>query len=229
MIKTTFKGMVNGQEFTSVDDYNKEVMRLLESGEPFEANTSTQVIEENEPEDEAQPIEVPPTESQELEPQSTEVLEDSLQKILDRFTGGPDDHLILKNFNEFMDQNMKMVFDTIGKFNIDDLIKFVLSLKGEADVIKKMADKNTLALAGAEDLITDITEEIKDLKQEESDLQRELKAVQDYLDERKKDLDKEVNKASILRTSGCLLSRAMASYTDSAKKASERLKELDKH
>lgn len=229
MIKKTFKGIVNGQEFTSIDDYNNEVMRLLDSGEPFEASTSTQVIEENEPDDPTQPIEVPPTESQELEPQSTEVLEDSLQNILDRFTGGPDDHLILKNFNEFMDQNMKMVFDTIGKFNIDDLIKFVLSLKGEADVIKKMADKNTLALAGVEDLITDIAEDIEDSKQDESDLQKELKEVQDYIDEREKDLDKEINKANILRTSGCLLSKAMASYTDSAKKASERLKELDKH
>ena len=238
MIKRTFKGIVNGQEFTSIDDYNAEVMRLLESGEPFQASTSTQVLEENEPEDEAKPIEVPPTGEyceEPGEPMSTDVLKESLQKILDRFTGGPDDKFILKNFNEFMDQNMNMVYDTIGKFSIDDLIKFVLSLKGEADVIKAMADDNCVALTNSEDLIGDIAEEIEDLKRDESDLQEELKAVQkelkdvqDYLDEREKDLDIEKNKVNILRNSGSLLTRAMTSYRDSATRASERLKELGK-
>lgn len=45
MKKTIFKGTINGKEFTTVQDYNQEIMKLQAEGKPFNANSNTQVVE----------------------------------------------------------------------------------------------------------------------------------------------------------------------------------------
>ena len=44
MKKTVFKGTVNGIHFDNVKDYNEYLTKLLEAGEPVEAETSTQTV-----------------------------------------------------------------------------------------------------------------------------------------------------------------------------------------
>lgn len=48
MKKLVFKGVINGKEFNSIESYNKEIQRLIESGEPCEANTETTLVDVNE-------------------------------------------------------------------------------------------------------------------------------------------------------------------------------------
>lgn len=45
MKKTIFKGTINGKEFTTVQDYNQEIMKLQAEGKPFNASSNTQVVE----------------------------------------------------------------------------------------------------------------------------------------------------------------------------------------
>ena len=45
-MRTQFKGTINGKEFTRVQDYNAEMQRLIAAGEPINAHTDTQTIEE---------------------------------------------------------------------------------------------------------------------------------------------------------------------------------------
>ena len=45
MKKTVFKGTVNGIHFDNVKDYNEYLTKLIEAGEPIEAETSTQTID----------------------------------------------------------------------------------------------------------------------------------------------------------------------------------------
>lgn len=45
MKKTVFKGTVNGIHFDNVKEYNEYLTKLLEAGEPVEAETSTQTID----------------------------------------------------------------------------------------------------------------------------------------------------------------------------------------
>lgn len=48
--KTVFKGVINGKHFTDVKEYNKYLSKLIEAGEAFSAETSTQTVavDENE-------------------------------------------------------------------------------------------------------------------------------------------------------------------------------------
>ena len=45
-MKTVFKGTINGKEFNSVEEYNKEMKELLSKGESINASSSTQVVNE---------------------------------------------------------------------------------------------------------------------------------------------------------------------------------------
>lgn len=45
MKKTIFKGTINGKEFTTVQDYNQEIMKLQAEGKSFNASSNTQVVE----------------------------------------------------------------------------------------------------------------------------------------------------------------------------------------
>lgn len=49
MKKTVFVGKVNDQEFNNVNDYNACVQAMLDMGEQFQASSSYQVVEVNEP------------------------------------------------------------------------------------------------------------------------------------------------------------------------------------
>lgn len=42
--KTVFKGVINGKHFDDVKEYNKYLSKLIESGETFSAETSTQTV-----------------------------------------------------------------------------------------------------------------------------------------------------------------------------------------
>lgn len=45
-MKTIFKGVINGKEFTDVKEYNKEMTRLLNAGASINAQTSTESVQE---------------------------------------------------------------------------------------------------------------------------------------------------------------------------------------
>ena len=45
MKKTIFKGVVNGVNYGSVEDYNKAVTAALKEGKDVEAHSSTQITE----------------------------------------------------------------------------------------------------------------------------------------------------------------------------------------
>lgn len=51
MKKVVFKGIINGKEFDNVKDYNEEMNRLLSSGESVTASSSTNIVEEETPQD----------------------------------------------------------------------------------------------------------------------------------------------------------------------------------
>jgi hypothetical protein len=53
--KKVFKGVINGRNFDSVQEYNKEMTRLLNLGENIDAHSSTQVVNEEEAKEEVKP------------------------------------------------------------------------------------------------------------------------------------------------------------------------------
>ena len=48
MKKSIFKGIINGQEFDNVNDYNVRMNELMSAGQAIEASTSTQVVDTDE-------------------------------------------------------------------------------------------------------------------------------------------------------------------------------------
>ena len=48
MKKSIFKGIINGQEFDNVNDYNARMNELMSAGQAIEASTSTQVVDTDE-------------------------------------------------------------------------------------------------------------------------------------------------------------------------------------
>lgn len=51
MKKIVFKGTINGKEFNDVKSYNEEMMKVMESGVPVQAESHTESIEETETEE----------------------------------------------------------------------------------------------------------------------------------------------------------------------------------
>ena len=45
-MKTVFKGIINGAQYDSVEDYNREISRLLKEGTCFTASTSTEMVQD---------------------------------------------------------------------------------------------------------------------------------------------------------------------------------------
>lgn len=48
MKKVIFKGIINGKEFNDVKSYNEEMLRLMETGEPVQAESHTESVKEDE-------------------------------------------------------------------------------------------------------------------------------------------------------------------------------------
>lgn len=48
MKKTVFKGVINGKEFNSVEDYNNEMLRALAAGETIKAESHTETVDQEE-------------------------------------------------------------------------------------------------------------------------------------------------------------------------------------
>lgn len=46
MKKTIFKGIINGKEFDSVQEYNKEMMKAIENGYSIQAESHTETVDE---------------------------------------------------------------------------------------------------------------------------------------------------------------------------------------
>lgn len=48
MKKTVFKGVINGKEFNSVEDYNNEMLRAIAAGETIKAESHTETVDQEE-------------------------------------------------------------------------------------------------------------------------------------------------------------------------------------
>lgn len=239
MIKKEFIGRVNDKTFTSVEDYNAEVTRLMESGESFTASTETSMVDvpevdekDAEPEEESQPIEVPPTDEyceDPGDPESTEVLENTLSNTLNQFTGADTDIDILNNFTRALEQNIKSVMKIINNYSIDDLIKFLLSAKGEKDVICDMWERNNKALSHAENETRAYNNVISEAEEDIADLRKELAEYENYVAAQKNNLADAEKRRRILTHGSALLDTVLDSYNKATNRASERIKELDNY
>lgn len=52
-MKTIFEGIVNGEKFNNVEEYNQRISELMSAGETVDATTSTHMIEDQEDRDES--------------------------------------------------------------------------------------------------------------------------------------------------------------------------------
>jgi predicted nucleic acid-binding protein len=109
MKKTVFVGMVNDQQFTNVEDYNACVKAMIDKGEPFQATTSTQVIEE--PDECNETCEAKPLKAL---PQYTPAYEDRndgvyIDKVLDE-----NDEVFETNINN-LEKNLREIYNFVSE------------------------------------------------------------------------------------------------------------------
>ena len=161
MRKLVFKGIINGKEFDNVQDYNKEMNRLLSSGSlNISASSSTQFVDDVETH---KPEETKPAER-------VEFYEDD---YLPFFNDSPSQYyldLLVSSDNALNERNMDIAsqeFDrkltdlkktlATGNVSIEDAFSFVNKLKEIRSQINNDAEENRATINEVNEKISQLT------------------------------------------------------------------------
>lgn len=184
MIKKIFKGIINGEEFDSVEAYNAKVDELVKDGKCFSASTATKLefVDEAEPVSESKCEQCPCTDEHECERCDTEDVNntvDNIKKFLDELTGDrTNDEEVLCSLIDLGEDTLEDLKSSLIWLNKEKLLDLLFGLKGEWDAISKLKSENEQCL--------------KALTEKGRDIHRDIDAYGDIYAEAKRSCEKDI-------------------------------------
>lgn len=129
MRKVVFKGVINGEEFDNVKDYNDRINKLLAEGTSISANSNTQVVEEPEVKEEKEEV----SDLRSLLANLTPYFNEEDEHYLDRLVTGDkefDQRRLIEVENRLEDakKNLEKVLD-IDEFDLADALELMNEYK----------------------------------------------------------------------------------------------------
>jgi uncharacterized small protein (DUF1192 family) len=215
-MKTVFKGTINGKEFNSVEEYNKEMRELLSKGESINASSSTQVV--NETETSASNIE------EKIQTPLEESSEDSEEyTCMLPYFDDPEFHYLDDTISADENENSKVLNDIINDLTAakEDILEVMDDMtladikeyaKSLNNVLAKIGSDNTLnqeAINIIDERIAKHSEEIAKLQNELNKFRNDRKAlvaakkIINTMNNFYSDLVNETNKCSFRPTLDC--------------------------
>lgn len=157
MKKTIFKGTINGKNFDSVEDYNKEITRAIAAGESIQANSETSTVDEDEHEFSRCAIPCPGFEWDD-------------EYYLDKYvTGDSDkDEILCHEANECVEKMLPEIIDKIGTVSDKDLEFY-------AEYVNNILYNITEDRMNNEEVLDNIGTEIKSLKDQIRKIEEKIK------------------------------------------------------
>lgn len=174
MRKVVFKGVINGEEFDNVKDYNEKINDLLSKGTQISARSNTEVVDE-------------PTPVKGVEDDTKEELIETLTPFFNEGDGHYIDSLVtgdkeldsrrldeVKKKLEESFRNLNKVLD-IDNFNIGDALNIMNDYKNIRNEV--LEDKYT-----TESVVDDLKDEIKRAQDKVEVLEGSLPLIDELLD-----------------------------------------------
>lgn len=217
-MKTVFKGTINGKEFNSVEEYNKEMRELLSRGESINASSSTQVVNETETET-SKPLEESSEDSEEY-------------TCMLPYFDDPEFHYLDDTISEDENENSKVLNDIINDLTVakEDILEVLEDMtladikeyaKSLNNVLAQIGSDNTLnqeAINIIDERIAKHSEEIAKLQNELNKFRNDRKAlvsakkIINTMNNFYSDLVNETNKCSFGPTLDCPCEREDKKY-----------------
>lgn len=184
-MKTVFKGTINGKEFNSVEEYNKEMRELLSKGESINASSSTQVVNE-------EGAGTPNIEEKNSRSSGEESLEDSEEyTCMLPYFDDPEFHYLDDTISDDENENSKVLNDIINDLTAakEDILEVMDDMtladikeyaKSLNNVLAKIGSDNTLnqeAINIIDERIAKHSEEIAKLQNELNKFRNDRKAL----------------------------------------------------
>lgn len=152
MKKNIFKGIINGQEFDNVKDYNTRMNELMSTGQDIQASTSTQIVDvEDECEEKCEVREeVVPT--PDMIPVFGSTNYESVGAYLDDVVtdNGEENEKMLDNLERYLIDNHNLITEKLIKMDVHARKNYKRELQEILAVIKKVHTSNEASLANIE-------------------------------------------------------------------------------
>lgn len=152
MKKNIFKGIINGQEFDNVKDYNARMNELMSAGHDIEASTSTQVVDTDEKgevcEEKCEEVEPTP----DMIPVFGRANYESIGAYLDDVVtdNGEENEKMLDNLESYLIDNHNLITKNLVKMDGHARKNYRRELQEILDVINKVYASNDASIANIE-------------------------------------------------------------------------------
>lgn len=151
MKKSIFKGIINGQEFDNVNDYNVRMNELMSAGQAIEASTSTQVVDTDEKGEVcAKRKEADPT--PDMIPVFGGTKYESVGAYLDDVVtdNGEENEKMLDNLERYLIDNHNLITEKLIKMDNHARKNYGHELREILNVINKVQASNEASIANIE-------------------------------------------------------------------------------
>lgn len=151
MKKSIFKGIINGQEFDNVNDYNTRMNELMSAGQAIEASTSTQVVDTDEKGKACvKREEVAPT--PDMIPVFGSTKYESVGAYLDDVVtdNGEENEKMLDNLERYLIDNHNLISEKLVKMDGHARKNYARELSEILNVINKVQASNEASIANIE-------------------------------------------------------------------------------
>ena len=148
--KKVFKGIINGQEFDNVNDYNARMNELMSTGQAINASTSTQVIDTDEKGEVCVKREEDPT--PDMIPVFGGTKYESVGAYLDDVVtdNGEENEKMLDNLERYLIDNHNLISEKLVKMDGHARKNYGRELSEILNVINKVQASNEASIANIE-------------------------------------------------------------------------------
>jgi hypothetical protein len=178
-MKTIFKGVINGKEFTDVKEYNKEMTRLLNAGANVNAHTSTESVHETctcgNCNCNCKNGECTCNKNLDLCPGFTENSDLDFVNVLDALTGTTEDTNVMEEINTYLKKNYPTLVKYIETLPEDKAQAYMEDIQVVLDEIESSEDKSR-------DAKHKVQAEIKKQKEKLALLENSLQVIDKFED-----------------------------------------------
>lgn len=169
MRKVLFKGIINGEQFDKVADYNKKMMELITKGDSVEASSSTQIVDvdadfenntelvNNEPDLKTEGEENPKVDMRYYIPFEIKDIDDLLDP-----TNMDDEHeSMLEGLQDYIDDLFDEFSGKVEKINAQELLDFAKRVKEIVSDLETSSEENNEVIDKLEARIADDTNKLE--------------------------------------------------------------------
>ena len=169
MRKVLFKGIINGEQFDNVADYNKKMMELITKGENVEASSSTNIVDtdvdsenntelvNNEPNLKAEVEKEPKVDMRYYIPFEIKDIDDLLDP-----TNMDDEHeSMLEGLQDYIDDLFDEFSEKVEKIDTQELLDFAKRVKEIVGDLKTSSEENNEVIDKLEARIADDTNKLE--------------------------------------------------------------------